>query len=45
MKMKGNDTTTANKEVEVSDYASEEEEEPSPFLHFDFPLDVVWCHI
>ena len=41
MKMKGNDTITANKEAGVSDYACEEEEEPSPTLCFPFPLDEV----
>jgi hypothetical protein len=47
MKMKGNDTITANKEVDVSDYACEEEEEPSPCLRFLFPsiLDERWCNI
>jgi hypothetical protein len=47
MKMKGNDTITANKEAGVSDYACEEEEEPSPCLRFLFPfnLDKRWCNI
>jgi hypothetical protein len=36
MKMKGNDTITANKEAGMSDCANEEEEEPSPSLHFPF---------
>jgi hypothetical protein len=38
MKMKGNDTVTANKEGDVSDCAYEEEEEPSFCLHFLFPF-------
>jgi hypothetical protein len=44
MKMKGNNIITANKEADVSDYAWEEEEEPSPYLRFPFPfiLDVRW---
>jgi hypothetical protein len=44
MKIKGNDTITANKETYMSDYAYEEEEEPSPYLCFPFPfiLDVRW---
>jgi hypothetical protein len=41
MKKKGNDTITGNKEADVSDYAREEEEEPSPFLHFPFPFILV----
>jgi hypothetical protein len=47
MKMKGNDTITANKEADVSDYACEEEEEPSPYLRFPFPfsLDERWRNI
>jgi hypothetical protein len=45
MKMKGNDTITANKEADVSDCAYEEEEEHSPCLHSPFPLDKVWRHI
>jgi hypothetical protein len=42
MKMKGNDTITANKEEDVSNCVCEEEEEPLPCLHFPFPLDEVW---
>jgi hypothetical protein len=44
MKMKGNDTITANKEADMSDSACGEEEEPSPYLRFPFPfiLDVRW---
>jgi hypothetical protein len=38
MKMKGNDTITANKEAVMSDCACEEEEEPSPCLRFPFPF-------
>jgi hypothetical protein len=45
MNMKGNDTITANKEADVSDCAYEEEEEPSPYLCFPFPLDEIWRHI
>jgi hypothetical protein len=47
MKMKENDTITANKEADVSDCACEEEEEPSPYLHFSFPfiLDVILRNI
>jgi hypothetical protein len=45
MKMKGNDTITTNKEVDVSDCACEEEEEPSSCLRFPFPLEEVWHHI
>jgi hypothetical protein len=41
MKKKGNDTITTNKEVDMSDCASEEEEELSPFLHFPFPFILV----
>jgi hypothetical protein len=45
--MKGNDTITTNKEADVSDCAYEEEEEPSPYLHFPFPfiLDERWQNI
>jgi hypothetical protein len=32
MKKKENNTITANKEADVSDYACEEEEEPVPFV-------------
>jgi hypothetical protein len=45
MKIKENDIIIANKEADVSDYACEEEEQPSPFLRFPFPLDKVWHHI
>jgi hypothetical protein len=41
MKMKENDTITANKEVNVSNCAYEEEYEPSHFLHFFFPFILV----
>jgi hypothetical protein len=41
MKNKGNDTITANKEAHVSDYAYEEDEEPSPFLRFPFTFILV----
>jgi hypothetical protein len=41
MKMKVNDTITATKEADVSDCAYEEEEEPSPCLHFPFPFILV----
>jgi hypothetical protein len=37
--MKGNGTITTNKEADMSDYACEEEEEPSPCLRFPFNLD------
>jgi hypothetical protein len=37
MKIKGNDTITANKEADVPDCACEEEEEPLPYLRFPFP--------
>jgi hypothetical protein len=40
MKIKINDTITANKEADVSDCACEEEEEPSHFLHFPFPFNL-----
>jgi hypothetical protein len=45
--MKGNDTITANKEANVSDYACEEKEEPSPYLRFPFPFnsDERWRNI
>jgi hypothetical protein len=47
MKKKGNDTIIANKEADISDYACEEEEEPSPFLTFPFPFILVvrWHNI
>jgi hypothetical protein len=45
MKMKGNDTITTNNEADVSDSACEEEEEPSPYLHFPFILDKRWRNI
>jgi hypothetical protein len=47
MKMKGNDTITANKEADVSECACEEEREPSPCLRFPFPyiLVVRWQNI
>jgi hypothetical protein len=47
MKKTGNDTITANKEGNVSEYACEEEEEPSPFLRFSFPFILVvrWQNI
>jgi hypothetical protein len=45
MKMKGNDTITAVKEVDESDCACEEEEEPSPCLRFPFILDERWHNI
>jgi hypothetical protein len=45
--MKGNDTITSNKEADMPDCACEEEEKPSPCLHFPFPfnLDERWCNI
>jgi hypothetical protein len=43
--MKENDTITTNKEVNMPDCVYEVEEEPSPFLHFPFPLDEIWHHI
>jgi hypothetical protein len=43
--MNENDTIATNKEADMSDYAYEEEEEPSPCLHFPFPLDELWNHI
>jgi hypothetical protein len=43
--MKVNDTITANKESDVSDRAYEEEEKPSPYLRFPFPLEELWRHI
>jgi hypothetical protein len=47
MKIKGNDTITANKEVGMSDCACKEEEESSLYLCFPFPfiLDVMWQNI
>jgi hypothetical protein len=47
MKMKGNNSITANKEADLIDYACEEEEELSPCLRFPFPfiLDVRWQNI
>jgi hypothetical protein len=44
MKMEVNYTITTNKEADVSDYACEEEEKPSPFLRFPFPfiLLIIW---
>jgi hypothetical protein len=47
MKIKENDTITANKEADMSDCAYEEEEEPSPCLCFPFPfiLDERWRNI
>jgi hypothetical protein len=47
MKKKENDTITTNKEADVSNYAYEEEEEPSSFLHFcfSFILVVRWRNI
>jgi hypothetical protein len=41
MKKKENDTITGNKKANVSDFACEEEEELSPFLHFPFPFILV----
>jgi hypothetical protein len=41
MKMKGNDTITANKKADGSDRTCEEEEEPSPYMHFPFALEVI----
>jgi hypothetical protein len=41
MKMKENDTITANKEVDMSDRACEEEEEPLHFLCFPFTLEKI----
>jgi hypothetical protein len=47
MKMKENNTVTVNKEADVSGYACEEEEEPSPCLRFPFPfiIDERWQNI